>query len=63
MKIYRIITPILLLSAFCFLLSASNVSAATNISSGVSYEHWAWNDNIGWIDFYSTNNVNVALQK
>lgn len=32
--------------------------ASTNISPGNPH-HWAWNDNIGWIDFYVTNNVNV----
>ena len=50
-----------LLSILCSLFSISNVLAATNISSDV-YEHWAWNDIIGWIDF-STNNVNVAISK
>ena len=44
------------------LFSISNVLAAPNISSDV-FEHWAWNDIIGWIDFYSTNNVNVAISK
>lgn len=32
------------------------VFAATNIDAIYKY---AWNDNIGWIDFYSTGNVNV----
>ena len=32
--------------------------AATNISSTTA-QHFAWNDEIGWIDFYSTGNVNV----
>jgi hypothetical protein len=32
--------------------------AATNISSSTS-AHWAWNDDIGWIDFYSPGTVNV----
>ena len=40
------------LSIFLFSVSF----AATNIDS--TY-HWAWNDVIGWIDFYGTNNVNV----
>ena len=31
----------------------------TNISSD-ALEHWAWNDVIGWIDFYSSGGVNVA---
>lgn len=38
------------------------IRASTNISSTPS-EHWAWNDIIGWIDFYNTNTVNVTSQK
>ncbi|MCX7589931.1 MAG: hypothetical protein N2Z85_03285 [Patescibacteria group bacterium] len=34
--------------------------AATNIDSS---NRWAWNDLIGWIDFYSTNTVNVNSQQ
>jgi hypothetical protein len=33
--------------------------AATNISSSTS-QHWAWNDIIGWIDFYNTSNITVS---
>lgn len=33
--------------------------AATNISATTT-EHWAWNDIIGWIDFFNTNTVVVA---
>ena len=33
--------------------------AATNIN-GSAAQHSAWNDEIGWIDFYSTGNVNVT---
>ena len=40
---------------FYFLLSI--VFAATNIDSSYRY---AWNDLIGWVDFYSTGNVNVS---
>ncbi len=36
--------------------------AATNISA-TSTEHFAWNDVIGWIDFYSTNTVEVGGAK
>ncbi len=32
----------------------------TNISAAVN-DHWAWNDNIGWIDFYDTQNIVVSL--
>ncbi len=52
-KFYLFIS--VLLSTFYFLDSVS--FAATNIDS--TYR-WAWNDNIGWIDFYSTNNVNAS---
>lgn len=48
-----------LLFIFAFLFFIFDFSyAATNISS-TSTEHFAWNDAIGWIDFYATNNVNV----
>ena len=33
--------------------------ASTNISSGGN-AHWAWNDAIGWIDFYTPGTVNVS---
>jgi hypothetical protein len=33
--------------------------ASTNISSGGN-AHWAWNDSIGWIDFYSPNTATVS---
>ncbi len=35
------------------------VEAATNVTSTVT-SHWAWDDVIGWIDFYNTNTVNVS---
>lgn len=41
---------------------APETAANTNISSDVS-EHWAWNDMIGWIDFYNTNTVEVLSGK
>lgn len=44
---------IILILAFSILPA---VHAATNIDS---VARWAWNDLIGWIDFYSTNTVNV----
>ena len=34
----------------------------TNISSA-STQHWAWNDKIGWIDFYDTQNIVVSASK
>ena len=39
------------------LIGPSIAFAATNIDSTYRY---AWNDVIGWIDFYSTNNVNAT---
>jgi len=51
----KIILVIFLLSTFYFLFST--VLAATNIDSTYRY---AWNDVIGWVDFYTTNNVNVS---
>ncbi len=38
------------------------VYGATNISSD-SGKYWAWNDIVGWIDFYTTNTVSVSSQK
>ena len=35
--------------------------AATNINP-VSPNHWAWNDLIGWIDFYNTQTITVSSQ-
>ncbi|OGZ53573.1 MAG: hypothetical protein A3B25_00525 [Candidatus Ryanbacteria bacterium RIFCSPLOWO2_01_FULL_48_26] len=43
-------------------LSSARVHASTNISSSTT-EHWAWNDLIGWIDFYNTNSITVSSQK
>jgi hypothetical protein len=40
-----------------FFLTVRPASAATNISSTA---HWAWNDSIGWMDFYSNLNVYVS---
>jgi len=45
------------LAAFIFI--PAHALAATNINSTTS-QHFAWNDEIGWIDFYSTGNVNVS---
>ena len=51
---------LLFLTIFLFFPLIS--SASTNISSDV-HEHWAYNDTIGWINFYSTDNVNVTALK
>ncbi|HUC01491.1 MAG TPA: hypothetical protein VMA75_01140 [Candidatus Paceibacterota bacterium] len=44
---------------FAFAFSPSRALAATNINA-TSSQHSAWNDEIGWIDFYSTGNVTVG---
>ncbi len=54
-KIIFAVCLVVLLSTIYFLLTT--VSAATNIDSTYRY---AWNDVIGWVDFYTTNNVNVS---
>lgn len=41
---------------FCF---ASVALASTNIVASPYESRWAWNDTIGWIDFYSTGTVTV----
>ncbi|MBI5079212.1 hypothetical protein HZB06_00850 [Candidatus Wolfebacteria bacterium] len=48
------------LSAIAAFLIFNFVYAATNIDST---DRWAWNDTIGWIDFYGTNTVNVSSAK
>jgi hypothetical protein len=42
-----------------FLFLPSSAFAATNISATTT-AHWAWNDLVGWINFYSTGNINVT---
>lgn len=36
---------------------------ATNIVAAPTTDHWAWNDVIGWVDFYNTGTVNVQDTK
>ena len=45
--------------AFAFILFPFFAFAATNISS-TAHEHWARSNVIGWINFFSTNNVSVG---
>lgn len=58
------ILPIGMILGLCVLLFSKDFKtvkiahAATNISSSPT-EHWAWNDIVGWMDFYNTLNVNV----
>ena len=42
-----------------FCAGSTSVNAATNISATAS-DHWAWNDFIGWIDWYNTNTITVT---
>lgn len=51
---------LILIFVILFLISFIIVFAATNIDSS---NRWAWNDLIGWIDFYGTNTVNVSSQQ
>jgi hypothetical protein len=49
-------------AAAASLLIYGIASAATNIS-GAANERFAWNDVIGWIDFYGTDTVTVSSYK
>lgn len=48
---------ILLIAAF---FAGWTVQSATNIHPT---DKWAWNDSLGWLDFYSTNSVEVKGEK
>jgi hypothetical protein len=56
MKKYLLIT-----AGIIFFASVGVTHAATNISA-TSSQHWAWNDVIGWMDFYvgGTSNITVS---
>src|SRR5258708_2212440 len=52
---------VLITAVFCAIFTGVlNVSAATNISATPA-SHYAWNDLIGWMDFYNTNTVVVGV--
>ena len=40
----------------------NTVHGATNINSG-QYDHWSWNDVVGWFNWYSSLDVNVESQQ
>lgn len=63
-KTIFILTVILIFSIIAYgsLLVSEYVFASTNISSA-PLEHWAWNDNVGWINFHSTGTVNVLANQ
>ncbi len=46
-----------------FRVTKADLDSGTNIHPTTLFPtsdyHWAWNDEIGWIDFHSTHNVNV----
>ena len=56
-KIIFYCAPIVLL-----MLASNTAHATTNISSATT-EHWAWNDIVGWVDFYNTDTVSVSSQQ
>jgi len=49
------ISAILFVAFFC----PATVFASTNISANAA-SHWAWNDFVGWINFYSNSDVTVT---
>jgi hypothetical protein len=51
---------ILILEFFVTFFVVFSAISVTNIDST---NKWAWNDLIGWIDFYGTNTVNVSSQQ
>lgn len=52
-----------LIITFLNVLVLSNIAeSATNISSSTT-AHWAWNDLVGWMDFYNTQTVTVLSDK
>ena len=55
--IYRLALS-LFFAVLVFTLFALRAEAATNISATTT-DHWAWNDLIGWINFYETDKLNV----
>ncbi len=61
-NLLKLLLLTILIIQICLLFETKQAAAATNISSEEG-EHWAWNDIIGWIDFYSTGNVEVTDYK
>lgn len=58
----RQIFAVALIATLAFIAVYGIVLAATNISA-IPEEHFAWGDVIGWIDFYSTDTVEVSSAK
>ncbi|MEK7195390.1 MAG: hypothetical protein AAB655_01710 [Patescibacteria group bacterium] len=57
----RSVFLVMFFAAATFILFSYRADAATNISATTT-DHWAWNDLIGWIDFYNTQTINVSSQ-
>jgi len=53
------ISFLIFVSGLNLLFFANVVEAATNVSATTT-AHWAWNDLIGWMDFYNTNTITVS---
>ena len=54
-----LILSVLFIFNYFIALAATNILPDNPSAVPPQYNQWAWNDTIGWIDFYSTNNVNV----
>ena len=59
MKLFFIYAAAALTVLGAFMLAPAHALAATNISSATG-QYWAWNDEVGWINFYTTGNVTVS---
>ncbi len=53
----KIITIAISFLVFGFVVNVPNTFASTNIDST---NKWAWNDNLGWINFFSPGTVNIT---
>ncbi len=60
-KNFFVILFLLVIIALNIFILSDIAEAATNISSSVA-AHWAWNDLIGWLDFYNTQTITVSSQ-
>ncbi len=49
----------LVITAINIFVVSNIAESATNINSS-NTAHWAWNDLVGWIDFYNTNTITVG---
>src|SRR3989344_1472742 len=52
---------LLVITALNIFILANVAESATNISATTT-AHWAWNDLIGWLDFYNTQTITVGPQ-